>query len=598
MQWQNTVMKMTNITTQQSSFTLTVNPRLEARMLYFAGWTVSDISRKLDIPRSTVSFWRDDGQWDKSEPYTRCEATTEGRYQYLIAKESKSNGDYKELEALARLLDKLFFPKPEKVTNKRASTINKANFDWTKFVSQIDEAMGDLYPFQIDTMNQIEKACKSEKSSGEALLLKPRQAGFTRTLAHKRFHRAIKLMHNQIFISASKNQAFQSKSYITKLVKEATGIELQGKEKIIVKDGLELYFLGCNVNTAQGYSGDVTLDEYMWMPQFEELSKVVGACATLDHFNVIYSSTPSSKKHPAYKLWTGYDFNKTAKNKGKYFKTDHKTLKNGLLCNDGKFRKIITIDDAIEGGLQNISKAKLMLKYPDESTFNQLFMCEFMDEASSAFNFDQILNCMVDIMDEWPDFKPFDVPNRPLGNAPVAVGFDPARSHDGSVCVVMAVPIKQGDKFRVVEKLIMHGVDFEDQAQKVKDICNRYNVVHLGIDANGLGVMIAERIETFYPRITRYIGNPVLKSLFVLQAQNMFSKKRISFDRGWIDLIQSFIAIKKVITKSGNATTYHSDRTEQTSHSDLAWACMYAFGFEQFDGTNHLGDVNDYVATF
>lgn len=566
-------------------FPTTINPQSEAKMLFFAGWSIVDIAKKTGIPRQTIHFWKKSENWDNAPLFERCQATVEAKYLFLLTKDSKSNADYKELEFLGRQMEKLYFPKPER--NKRTATINKADFDWTDFTAKITEAMSDLYLYQKTTMNQIEAVTQLSECSGEALVLKARQTGMTRTLARTRFLRAITKNHSQIFISASKNQAFQTKSYILQLVNEATGISLTGKEKITLKPGLDLMFLGCNSNTAQGYTGDVTCDEFFWMPKFDELSMVVSGCATLKQYNVIYSSTPSSKTHQAYKFWAATAFNKSKKNKQSFFKVDHRTLKNGLLCNDGKFRKIITIEDAIEGGLDLIDINKLKLRY-DSDQYNQLFMAEFMDDLASAFNFDQIMNCMVDIWDDWQDYKPIELPHRPLGNSPVAIGFDPARSHDGSACVVMAVPTKQGEKYRILEKHLWHGIDFEMQAQSIKDICGRYNVVHLGIDANGLGVAVAERVQQFYPDIIKYHSNPQLKSLFVMQAQNVFAKKRIEFDRGWLDVIQSFIAIKKIMTKSGSSTTYASNRSEETSHSDLAWATMYALGFEALDGSTVL----------
>ena len=59
---------------------------------------------------------------------------------------------------------------------------------------------------------------------------------------------------------------------------------------------------------------------------------------------------------------------------------------------------------------------------------------------------------------------------------------------------------------------------------------------------------------------------------------------RLEFDAGWMDLAQSFMAIKKELTASGRQYTYTSGRSKATGHADLAWATMHALSHEPIDG--------------
>ena len=70
----------------------------------------------------------------------------------------------------------------------------------------------------------------------------------------------------------------------------------------------------------------------------------------------------------------------------------------------------------------------------------------------------------------------------------------------------------------------------------------------------------------------------------VLKAQNIINKGRLQFDAGWIDIAQSFMAIRKILTPSGRAITYDAGRSEETGHADLAWAVMHAIDHEPFEG--------------
>ncbi len=43
---------------------------------------------------------------------------------------------------------------------------------------------------------------------------------------------------------------------------------------MVLPNGATLYFLGTNARTAQSYHGNLYLDEYFWIPKFQELRKV------------------------------------------------------------------------------------------------------------------------------------------------------------------------------------------------------------------------------------------------------------------------------------------------------------------------------------
>ncbi|SUU35688.1 Uncharacterized conserved protein [Actinobacillus seminis] len=64
---------------------------------------------------------------------------------------------------------------------------------------------------------------------------------------------------NQIFLSASKKQALQFRSYIKDYAKQTADVDLKG-ETIKLPNGAELYFLGTNAATAQSYHGNLYFD--------------------------------------------------------------------------------------------------------------------------------------------------------------------------------------------------------------------------------------------------------------------------------------------------------------------------------------------------
>lgn len=67
----------------------------------------------------------------------------------------------------------------------------------------------------------------------------------------------------------------------------------------------------------------------------------------------------------------------------------------------------------------------------------------------------------------------------------------------------------------------------------------------------------------------------------------MISHDRLEYDAGSNDITQSFMAIRRATTASGNRPTYEADRSEEASHADLAWATMHALYNEPITGENH-----------
>lgn len=558
----------------------------QAQMLYFMKWAQKDIAKYLDIPETTLSSWKSRGKWDDITPYNQAINSLLGRLLYNLAKPKVlGNGELNEVQSITRALKKLTEPpKGAKESNHRGkSYLNNVEFDEEKFNSLIlEKFMDDLYPFQREYIENIERYYNSRLPiARESMIIKLRQGGFTFNISRFNVKRLVEKEHNQIYMSSSKSQAFQAKSYVINFVREATGVELSGGDKIIFPNHKEFFFLGSNPSTAQGYSGDVTCDEYMWWRNFDELRAAVTGCSTHSQYITNYLSTASSKKHPGYRYWAGKEWNDH--NPDQQFTVDRDYLGDGRICPDRRYRQIIDIHDAIRGGYDRINIDELRLKHPDPDEFANLFLCQFNDDIKGAFRYEWIYDCMVDSLEEWQDYAPFTYPHRPLGNKPVAIGYDPARNVDASVCVVAAVPERPGENFRLLEKHFWQGQDFEEQTQNMLDILNRYNVVHLGMDTTALGLAVGDRLERFYPSITRYDMNQDLKSQFILQARNIFQKKRVEIDFGDTDVISSFLSIQPYETRT-RGLSYDSARNKDTGHADLSWAMMYLFGYEPFSG--------------
>jgi Terminase RNaseH-like domain len=88
---------------------------------------------------------------------------------------------------------------------------------------------------------------------------------------------------------------------------------------------------------------------------------------------------------------------------------------------------------------------------------------------------------------------------------PVVVGIDPARKIDSTVVTVVWVNWDTPDEFgyydhRVLNWLELQGDDWEDQYFQIVKFLESYDVMYVGVDANGVGDAVAQRLKLLLPK--------------------------------------------------------------------------------------------------
>jgi hypothetical protein len=88
---------------------------------------------------------------------------------------------------------------------------------------------------------------------------------------------------------------------------------------------------------------------------------------------------------------------------------------------------------------------------------------------------------------------------------PVVVGVDPARKMDSTVVTVVWVDWDRPDEFgyfdhRVLNWLEIQGDDWEEQYFQIVNFLSNYDVLAVGVDANGVGDAVAQRLKILMPR--------------------------------------------------------------------------------------------------
>lgn len=595
-----------------------VAQRVEARSLYWRGWTIHQVAAELGLPYTTVHSWKVRQQWDKASPLDRAEDGVTARYLMLVAKEAKTGHDFKEIDLLGRQIERLARVgkyqgtgkeadlNPSRSNGARHTNAKKAeakNLITTDMVAKLRaDFEGSLFGHQKGWLH-------TSTSLRTRMILKSRQIGATWYFARERLLVALETGKNQIFISASRAQANIFRNYIVQWVQKVCGVTLKGDPIVIQRQAeaepaedeeaegeqagaalepVELYFLGTNYRTAQGYHGDVIIDECFWIYGFEELFKVASAMATQKQYTITLFSTPSTLAHEAYPMWSGERFNRRrAKAERVRIDTGHEPLRGGALGPDGIWRQIVTIDDAVEQGFDLVDPEQLRLQYALDE-YDNLFRCLFLDDSQSMFPLEIMRRCLVDSWDVWRDFQPYDP--RPYPGE-VWLGYDPNASETGTgddaALVAVAPPAKVGGKFRVLEKRRLKGLQFEGQAEAIRDMAGKYNVTKIAIDTTGAGKAVHQLVAKWFPTAEAISYSVPVKSAMVYKAKSVISAGRLEFDAGWLDVVAAFMAIRPEVTKHG--VSFVASRAGSVGHADLAWAIMHALQFEPFDITEPPG---------
>jgi len=119
---------------------------------------------------------------------------------------------------------------------------------------------------------------------------------------------------------------------------------------------------------------------------------------------------------------------------------------------------------------------------------------------------------------------------------PVVVGIDPARKTDSTVVTVVWVDWDRPDEFgyfdhRILNWLEMQGDDWEEQYYQIVNFLENYDVLAVGVDANGVGDAVAQRLKLLLPRaeVMSLTSSPSEQSKRWKHLQALIQRRMISW---------------------------------------------------------------------
>lgn len=247
----------------------------------------------------------------------------------------------------------------------------------------------------------------------------------------------------------------------------------------------------------------------------------------------------------------------------------------------------VTLQDALEYGFLVKLKAKLPKDDPrqemdeaayfdyikagcaDEESFQQEYMCQPSDDASSYISYDLIDGNLYLPGSAWE--LPLERDKR------YYLGFDVGRTTDLSVLWLSEAEGEHASTRRIIE---MANTTFSEQERVLYSYLERPEVIRAGIDGSGIGRQLAERAqEKFGNKVEIVIFTSAVKEDLAVTTRKKMEDRQFSIPNN-PKLIADFRSIRKETTSAGNVR-YVGERTAN-GHADRWWAaCLSLHAMKQ-----------------
>jgi phage FluMu gp28-like protein len=387
--------------------------------------------------------------------------------------------------------------------------------------------------------------------------LMSRQVGKSFVVSLDSAIRAARTCRNEILLSAGMRQ---SKELMEKVAMHFKAMNVAASQidqdffadakytllQITLNNGAKVIGLPANPDTARGFTGNVTLDEFafhrdsrkIWTALFPTISR---------GFRLSIVTTPQGFGNQAHDLWN---------NKNNYSK------------------HLVDIYTAVKDGCpQDIEELREGLN--DEDAWAQEYECRFIDDSSILLTYEMITACQDQLLAQPYSVNEFTIDEEleaSLTGGELFAGLDVGRKKDLSVLTVIE-QISDTDFTRLM--LEMPKTAFSLQRELVGNICRRFRIQRLCVDSTGIGLNLSEDLQ-------RDLGSSVVEPVsFTLNSKSVMANRmrqrfedrrvRIPVDRNLRDDLHK---IKKTTTAAGNVR--YDASADDKGHADRFWSLALA----------------------
>jgi phage FluMu gp28-like protein len=477
-----------------------------------------------------------------------------------------------------------------------------------------------------------------EDDSPLKIVVKARQIGYSFAASIRALLECLKKKTTWVFLSKGERQSRLLMEKVQEHVQScgilARACESSFFEGTLIKqlevrfaNGSVIYGLPANPDTARGYSGNVTLDEFAFHADADKIYAALFPTITRGYCLEIIS-TPNGQQGKFYELakCAGLvDQVEESKSRrveeGKNSSTPQllnpsTSLWSGHLCD---------IYTAIRQGL-NIDLQLLRTGCDDETSWQQEYCCQFISTAENFIPPALVAQCASaeaskDCPPQFLASAPHPGLDRvgavrepPLPDGEFYLGIDIGRHHDRTVFWLDEIKVS-GARFQVsgrteppdtshpapdtspvaVARLVrsFSNTPFAEQLAFARELLSlpgpdgRPLVRRACIDSTGMGAPLAESLEQeFGPRVEPVVFTAAAKEDMAYRVKRRM-EQRLDLIPDAPEIARAFGAVKKLVTTTGN-TRFDAERTD-LGHADEFWAKALA-DLAAERPTSHLSD--------
>jgi phage FluMu gp28-like protein len=455
-----------------------------------------------------------------------------------------------------------------------------------------------------------------EDHSALKIVVKARQIGYSFAASIRALLECLKRRTTWIFLSKGERQSRLLMEKVQEHVQScgilARACESTFFEGTLIKqlevrfaNGSVIYGLPANPDTARGYSGNVTLDEFAFHSDADKIYTALFPTITRGYCLEVIS-TPNGQQGKFYEIAKAAGLVEQVEESKSRKVEDWKNSSTSQLLNPSTSlwsAHCCDIYEAIRQGL-NIDLQILRAGCDDETTWQQEYCCQFISIAENFIPPALVAQCVsAEAAKDCPPQFLASAPRHDLDSrlpepripySEFYLGIDIGRHHDRTVFWLDQVTVgpsgaRPTDVGAVREPpLQLHNIavarlvrtfsntpfaeqlDFARQLLSLPGPDGRPLVRRACIDSTGMGAPLAESLEReFGPRVEPVTFTAAVKEDMAYRVKRRM-EQRLDLIPEAPEIARAFGAVKKLVTVAGN-TRFDAERTD-LGHADEFWA--------------------------
>jgi phage FluMu gp28-like protein len=452
-----------------------------------------------------------------------------------------------------------------------------------------------------------------EDASPLKIVVKARQIGYSFAATLRAVLASLKRKTTWIFLSKGERQSRLLMEKVAEHVRScgavARALESTYFEGTLTRqletrfpNGSVIYGLPANPDTARGYTGHVTLDEFAFHADAGRIYAALFPSITRG-YGLEVISTPNGTQGKFYEL---------AKSAGLTEEVSGTGFQGPATKHPAHGAWSAHRCDIYEAARQGLRLDIPLLRSgcEDESAWQQEFCCEFVSTAENFFPPELLAACLSAEAGTEPPFLlasahgnsgaaaqlPPGAPGRSPHPSEFFLGIDVGRKHDRTVFWLDEVSASSGQSERSDGSPALHLAQQEDSTRRsvtrlvrafvntpfseqlayarellsLREGSGRALISRVAIDATGIGLPLSESLaQEFGPRVEPVVFTAAVKEDLAFRTRRRM-EERLTLLPDTREVRAAFSAIKKFVTTTGNLR-FDAARTDR-GHADEFWA--------------------------